>query len=264
MEIVLISLIIGIIAGILSGMFGIGGGVVIVPALVLIAGFSIIEANGTSLAALLLPVGIFACIQYYRTGLLNIKISATIAFGLLCGVYFGAELAIYLDNQLLKQMYGIFLLYISWLFIKPFELLKIRKPKPYSDEVPTDGKLIYLWLFGIFTGILSGLFGIGGGLIITPFLIAVFKFNTKKAIGTSLGALLMPVGLPGVLVYLNSGNLSLNYAVFVAIGLLVGAFIGAKITISMESSYVKRIYGLFLVIISIDFLFRPIITYLFN
>ena len=264
MEIAIISIIIGIVAGILSGMFGIGGGVVIVPALVLLAGFSIVEANGTSLAALLLPVGIFACIQYYKAGLLNVKISGTIAFGLLCGVYFGAELAIFIDSALLKQFYGIFLLYVCWLFIKPLELIKLQKPKPYQDEISADGKLLYLWLFGIFTGVLSGMFGIGGGLIITPFLVAVFKFETKRAIGTSLGALLLPVGLPGVLVYYNSGNLSLYYASFVAIGILLGAFVGAKITINTPAGKMKRIYGFFLLLVSLDFLFRPFLLNIIN
>ncbi len=66
MENLPLLIVIGGIAGVLSGMFGIGGGAIIVPALMLFLGFSQTEANGTSLAALLLPVGLFACITYYQ------------------------------------------------------------------------------------------------------------------------------------------------------------------------------------------------------
>ncbi len=261
MDTTVIALIIGVVAGVLSGMFGIGGGVVIVPALIIFAGFSITMASGTSLAALLLPVGIFACIQYYRAGYLNIKTSAIIAAGLLGGVYFGAELALYLPNMLMKQAYGAFLLYVSWVFIAPLELMKIRKPKPeaVTDEIAKENFLI-LFLFGIFAGVLSGMFGIGGGIVITPFLMAVLKFNPKKAIGTSLGSLLLPVGLPGVIVYSQNGHLSLEYAAFMAAGIVVGAIFGAKITISLPAKKIKLYYGIFLLLMALDFIFQGLIA----
>ena len=78
--IVLIA-IIGLTGGVLSGLFGIGGGLVIVPALILIAGFPIATAAGTSLAALLLPVGLFGAIEYYRAGNVNVQAAAVIAVG---------------------------------------------------------------------------------------------------------------------------------------------------------------------------------------
>lgn len=261
MDLSIIAIIIGLVAGVLSGMFGIGGGVVIVPALILIAGFSVAMASGTSLAALLLPVGIFACIQYYKAGYLSIKISAIIALGLLCGVYFGAELAIFLPNEIMKQLYGAFLLYVSWLFIAPLEMLNLRKAKPEQAEVASaDRNMPLLFVFGIFAGVLAGMFGIGGGIIITPFLMAVLKFHPKKAIGTSLGALLLPVGLPGVFVYYSNGNLDIQYAAFIALGIVAGAILGAKITISLPTKKIKRIYGFFMLLMALDFIFRGMIA----
>ena len=84
--------IIGLVGGVLSGLFGIGGGLVIVPALILLAGFPIATAAGTSLAALLLPVGLFGALEYYRAGNVDVRAAAVIAVGLLIGAYFGARL----------------------------------------------------------------------------------------------------------------------------------------------------------------------------
>lgn len=90
---ILIFLIVGFAAGILSGVFGIGGGLVIVPALILISGFAPIVATGTSLGALLLPVGALGAWEYYRRGNLNIAASLWVALGLLLGAWIGARLA---------------------------------------------------------------------------------------------------------------------------------------------------------------------------
>jgi uncharacterized membrane protein YfcA len=89
-------------------MFGIGGGVVIVPALIIIFSLPLHMATGTSLASLLLPVGIFACIKFYKSGFLNIKVAALIAFGLLIGVYFGAEAVVAISLIFLKQYTAFF------------------------------------------------------------------------------------------------------------------------------------------------------------
>jgi len=259
----LVNLIIGIFAGILAGLFGIGGGVVIVPALIFLSGFTLIQANGTSLVVLLLPVGILAVISYYREKLIDVKAAGYLAIGLFLGVAFGSLIAINIPTNLLKVFYGIFLLYVSWNFMKPVELYqrKIlnREAKPVvKNEIPGKKNFPYLFMIivGIFAGVLSGMFGIGGGLVIVPILIGFFKFDTKKAVGTSLGALLLPVGLPGVLIYRHAAQLNYIYALPVAIGVLLGALIGARISISLSSKMVKRIYSVFLLIMGFYFIFR--------
>jgi uncharacterized membrane protein YfcA len=255
-------IILGMLAGILAGMFGIGGGVIIVPALVVIFGFNLTLASGTSLFALMLPVGILAVIQYYKKGLISIKSSGLIAFGLALGVAFGANIAISLPITTLKQFYGIFLLYVCYNFFDISSILKKKFGKNQEIEIKEDksrnDKIIGLLGLGLLAGVLSGLFGIGGGLVIVPFLVTFMKYDTKKAIGTSLGALLLPVGLPGVLVYYNAGNLNLNYALFVSIGLLIGAFFGANITLKLSGKLIKKVYAVFLLIVAMNFLFGAI------
>lgn len=110
---IFLFIIIGISAGILSGMFGIGGGVIIVPALVFLCGFSQLKAQGTPLAILLPPVGILAFIEYYKKGQTNLQAGILIALFLIVGSIFGAKLAQMLPIAILKKGFGIFMIIIS-------------------------------------------------------------------------------------------------------------------------------------------------------
>jgi uncharacterized membrane protein YfcA len=103
----------GAIAGILSGIFGIGGGVVIVPALILIAHMRPQMATGTSLGALLLPVGVLGAWQYYRNGSLNVRVAILIALGLVLGAYVGAQVALKLPGSILQRIFAVFLLFLA-------------------------------------------------------------------------------------------------------------------------------------------------------
>ena len=111
--VMLILLAIGFFAGILSGVFGIGGGVIIVPALILLAGMVPIVATGTSLAALLLPVGILGAWEYHKKGNLDIQAALWIALGLVVGVWIGARLAQHLTPVQLKRAFSVFLVLVA-------------------------------------------------------------------------------------------------------------------------------------------------------
>lgn len=109
----ILFVIVGFGAGILSGLFGIGGGIIIVPALILIARLSPITATGTSLAALVLPVGALGVWEYYRKGHLNIPAALFIALGLLFGAWLGAKWAQNLSPVQLKRAFAVFLVLIA-------------------------------------------------------------------------------------------------------------------------------------------------------
>jgi uncharacterized membrane protein YfcA len=113
---VLLGVGIGLVGGVLSGMFGIGGGVVIVPALLLL-GFSQREASGTSLAALLLPVGLLGVIEYARRHEIHFHYGIGIAIGLMVGVLGGAIIAGRLSNALLERLFGVFLAALAIKFL---------------------------------------------------------------------------------------------------------------------------------------------------
>ena len=106
-------LLIGLVAGVLSGLFGIGGGVVIVPALIVIAQMSPETATGTSLASLLLPVGALGAWYYYRHGYVAVAPAALIAGGLVVGAWLGAHVALRLSAQDLQKVFAIFLVFVA-------------------------------------------------------------------------------------------------------------------------------------------------------
>lgn len=269
---------VGLFAGVLSGMFGIGGGVIIVPALTIFLGFEIIEATSTSLAALLLPVGIFAVIQYNKAGLLNVRSAALVTIGLLTTSWLGANLAINLPSDTLKRIYGVFLLYVSWRMMEPRQVYAEQiarraltavasatggaSPAAIPAATVADEELelpdvpwYIIFAVGLVAGIASGMFGIGGGAVIVPALVVFLQYPQKLAVGTSLGALLLPVGLPGVIAYSGEGVLDIPVAAIVAVGLLIGAIFGARIAIGLPSKTIKRMYGLFLLFVALRFMF---------
>jgi uncharacterized protein len=114
-NIVIQMLLIGLVAGVAGGMFGIGGGAIMVPAMVLLLGIDQKFATGTSIAAQILPIGILGAAVYYRSGNLNIKHALLIALGLVVGNLFGALFANqpFISSETMKKLYGIFLLLLG-------------------------------------------------------------------------------------------------------------------------------------------------------
>lgn len=109
----LILIAIGIIAGIMAGMLGIGGAIIMVPALVFLLGFSQQMAQGTSLAVMLPPIGIIATWNYWKAGQVNLKFALILAAAFLVGSYFGSKLALNIPQPVLKKIFGILLLLVA-------------------------------------------------------------------------------------------------------------------------------------------------------
>lgn len=105
--------VLGLAAGVVSGLFGVGGAIVIIPGLVLLAKMDQHTANGTSLAALLLPVGLLGFLQYYKRNQVNLTYAALVAVGLLLGAFVGAKLAGTLSDVALRRAFGVFLLLVA-------------------------------------------------------------------------------------------------------------------------------------------------------
>ena len=109
----LILLAVGVVTGVMAGMLGIGGAIVMVPALVFIMGFSQQMAQGTSLAVMLPPIGIIAAYNYWKAGQVNLKFAFILAVAFLVGSYFGSKLALNLPQPVLKKIFGILLLLVA-------------------------------------------------------------------------------------------------------------------------------------------------------
>ena len=106
-------ILIGVFAGIMSGFVGIGGGVIMVPALVYIMGLSQHTAQGTSLILMLPPIGILAVMNYYKAGAINIPYGVIIAIAFVIGGYFGSKIALKLPASTAKLVFGVLMLYVS-------------------------------------------------------------------------------------------------------------------------------------------------------
>jgi uncharacterized membrane protein YfcA len=116
-------------------------------------------------------------------------------------------------------------------------------------------------LVGLFigsaAGTLAGLFGIGGGIVIVPMLIFFLKFAPSKAIGTSLAAMLLPVGILAVMKYAKVGDVDFKIATAMALGIFVMAFVGAHLALHVGGTWISRGFGLLLLVVGFKFLLSP-------
>jgi uncharacterized membrane protein YfcA len=113
-ETVILLIIVGLAAGVLSGMVGVGGGIIVVPALVFFLGFSQHQAQGTSLGLLLLPVGILAVMNYYTKGYIDIKVVAIMSIAFVFGGWLGSKLSLSLPQDTVKKIFAIVLFYTAF------------------------------------------------------------------------------------------------------------------------------------------------------
>lgn len=128
----IILLLIGLVAGTLSGLVGIGGGIVIVPALIYFLAFSQKMAQGTSLAILLLPIGLLGVIQFYKQGYIDIRVAAIISVAFFFGSYFGSRIALSLSQETLKKFFAVFMMVIA------IKMIFFDKKKPGPAEHSTE------------------------------------------------------------------------------------------------------------------------------
>jgi len=111
-----------------------------------------------------------------------------------------------------------------------------------------------LLTLGLMAGIMSGMFGIGGGTIIVPAMTYAVGFTMRESIGTSLAALLLPFGVMGVIEYYKKGDVNVGAAILLLIGMFLGSYFGAKITMAAPELYIKRGFGVLMILIGVRYL----------
>ena len=115
--------------------------------------------------------------------------------------------------------------------------------------------IVILILIGLASGMLSGLVGVGGGIIIVPSLVYFLSFSQKQAQGTSLGILLLPIGIFGVIQYYRQSEIDLRVVLIVSLGFLIGNLIGSKFALTLSDAVLKKIFAILMVLIAIKMLF---------
>lgn len=219
----------GLVGGALSGLFGVGGGIVLVPLLGVLLHLNQHQAQGVTLAAMLFPIGLPAVLHYRTQGvLIRWTLILYLLLGFLGGVWIGAIVANRIPEGPLRWGFIAFLLLLA---IRA-AVQAVRKPGTIEPApVPSPLALLFPGLVvGFAGGLGSGLLGIGGGLIIIPLLAWWLGMAQHEAQVTSLALMLPPIGLPGVLVYARSqAGLPWLVLVGVILGFLIGTALGARL-----------------------------------
>ena len=117
---------------------------------------------------------------------------------------------------------------------------------PKKNSKMSTQIILMLLLIGLLAGVLSGLIGVGGGIIIVPALVYFLGFSQHEAQGTSLGLLLLPIGILAVFSYYNKGYIDIKYVGIMAVGFLLGGFLGSKLALSISENTLKRIFAVVL------------------
>lgn len=111
--------------------------------------------------------------------------------------------------------------------------------------------LVILVLIGIFAGFISGMVGVGGGVIIVPALVYFFGLTQHQAIGTSLFILLLPVGILAVIQYAKQDNINWLFGISIALTFVVGSYFGSKLSLKMSTAWIKIVFGLFILFVAL-------------
>ena len=135
-QLILIVILIGVAAGMLSGLVGVGGGLIIVPSLVFFLGMSQFTAQGTSLGLILLPVGILAVLNYYKQGHVDVKVVCLLSIGFIAGSYFGSKISLSLSQDTVKKCFAVFMIIVA---IKMIFFDKKKEPAPSPTPINNTG-----------------------------------------------------------------------------------------------------------------------------
>lgn len=233
-------------AGLLSGMFGLGGGIIIVPGLMFALRMDQRLAHGTSLAGVL-PISMASIVTYWVHGHIDWSITLWLTIGSVGGALIGARLLAVLPKRTLTM-----------LFVAVLAIAGIRmffEIDATGTTVIDVGSAIALVVIGFFVGALAGMLGIGGGLITVPIMIVLFHVSPAVAKGTAL-AVVIPTALSGTLQNLANKNADLHAAFLVSATGIFSAVAGGWIASKMSAAVSNFLFAVLLMVIAVRMLLQ--------
>ncbi len=241
--------LVGVVGGLLSGAFGVGGGIVMVPLLLAFAGMDQRRAAATSLVAIV-PTAIAGASTYLANGEVDVPVAVLVAVGGITGSYLGARL-----------LRTIPLLWLRWLFVALLvgvaaRLLLIAPVRAAEMEldVPVGLGLVAT---GLVMGVASGLFGIGGGVLLVPMLIAVFGAGDLVAKGTSL-LVVLPTAAVGTLTNLRAGLVDLRAGAVVGVAATLASFPGVALAFAVPARLSGALFAALLLATAVQLVVRTL------
>jgi uncharacterized protein len=252
---ILLILGLGLFVGILVGLLGIGGGVVLVPALVYLLHYDQHLAQGTSLLIMLPPIGLGALRTYWKNGQVDLLAGIYCAIGFLLGGYVGGLIAVPMPSYQLRGIFGCFMVFSA-------VLLWSKSTSPSQPAAQATEVSSHTWLraSGIFlaaacSGVASGLVGIGGGTVLVPLLALLFGFSQHRAQGTSLVALIPPTGLLAFLAYGKAGYVNWQTGLLLIPGVFLGGVLGGLLARRLNPARMRQVFSALLFLLGISQVF---------
>ena len=240
---------IGLAAGLLSGLFGIGGGTIIVPALALWLGMPQKLAAGTSVAAIL-PTAVVGAISYAVQGNVDWVAALCLAIGIVIGAQLGTYLLARLPVSAIQWAFMAFLVIV----IVSLWLVVPQREDQISITWLTGALLV---LTGFVTGVLSGVLGVGGGIIVVPVLMFFFGSNDLVAKGSSL-VMMIPGSISGTLGNLRRGNVDVRAAVAVGLAACVAVPFSSVLATLLDPFVANVLFSLYIAFITFQMLVRKL------
>jgi uncharacterized protein len=246
---IVIVLALGLCVGVLVGLLGIGGGIVLVPAMVYLLGYDQHLAQGTSLFILLPPIGLGALREYWKNGDVDLRAGILCAVGFFLGGYAGGLIAVPLPSRDLQGIFGFFLILSAVLLWRKTQ----GNAKSASPTSPTNqesnAEMVGITGVAVFCGVAAGMVGIGGGVLLVPLLGLLFGFSQHRAQGTSLIALIPPTGLLAFLAYAKAHYVSWETGLLLIPGVFVGGILGGQAARRLNARRMRQVFaGLMLVL----------------
>ena len=237
--------LLGAVSGALGGLMGVGGGIVLVPLLVHALRVAQHEAQGTSLAFIIVTA-LVAVVPYYGHERLDVPLALWLALGAVPGVILGARLAARTSAARLRAAFGGILVLTA---------LRMLAAPPQGSGGPGPWPAPLNVLLGGITGTLAGFLGIGGGTILVPILVLGQKIDQHTAQGTSL-LMIVPVGIVGVVSYARQGRLATRGLPALLAGGAFGALAGALLAHRVKAPTLTRLFALLLIATAAQMIFR--------
>jgi uncharacterized protein len=231
---------IGLASGVLAGLFGVGGGIVMTPGVQVLLGAPPIVALATPLPAIF-PTALAGAFTYLRRGEVDVRAAAWLAGPGLAGAAIGAWLTEWIDASLLLLVTAVLL---AWQAVRI-----LRRDRRSHDEVVNEASPGTLAVVGVGAGLVSGLLGIGGGLVIVPILAGWLRMPLKRTLGTSLLAIVALV-VPGTIVHAALGHIDAGIFAALTVGAVPGARIGAGIALGARERTLRLAVGGFLLVVA--------------
>ncbi|MDN5791092.1 MAG: sulfite exporter TauE/SafE family protein [Micrococcales bacterium] len=233
---------IGLVAGLLSGLFGVGGGVLLVPALVLVVGMRQRIAHATSLAAVV-PISIVGASAYLVRGSVDLAVAGLLAVGTVIGAVWGVRLLGWLSETWLRWLFIAFMMVVA-------TQLFFHIPNREAELEITGTTIAVLIGIGLATGLLSGLLGVGGGVFMVPVMMLFLGMSDVSAKGVSL-LVVIPTGLSATYLSMRNENVDLRAAAAIGIAGAATSLGGAALAFWLDPRLASILFAVFLLVLAI-------------